>query len=66
MQTENEVAARYLDAATRTKIARDRREGTKLWRIARDVGQPVEVVREVLISKGWRRDQFQHPSEVRK
>jgi len=60
------VAARYLDASTRTKIARDRREGFKLWRIARDVGLSVEVVREVLISKGWRRVQFNHPSEVRK
>lgn len=48
MATDTQITARYLDAAIRTTIARDRREGTKLWRIARDVGQPVEVVREVL------------------
>lgn len=48
-----EIEARYLDAAIRTKIARDRRAGTKLWRIARDVGQTVEVVREVLRQKGF-------------
>lgn len=53
MPTNTQVAARYLDAAIRTKIARDRREGCKLWRIARDIGQPVEVVREVLRQKGF-------------
>ena len=52
MPTEVTITARYLEPLTIRKIVRDRRDGSRLWRIAKDTGLTVEVVREVLIQRG--------------
>lgn len=55
MLTEPQVTARYLEPFTKRKILRDHLEGTRIWRIARDIRQSPEVVIEVLVASGFSR-----------
>lgn len=55
--------ARYLHNLQRWRIIQKRREGSRVWRIARDLRVAEEVVKQVLISAGWNGLGLEHQIE---
>lgn len=65
MPTETTITVKYLEPLIIRKILRDRRDGTRLWRIARDTGLSAEVVREVLVQRGVSLYTMTHRKELK-
>ena len=59
-----DIEVKYLHSARREAILRAKRQGVRVWRIARDMGLPVRVVVAVLIRAGWPAWVVGRPEEV--
>lgn len=55
MRSSAAITARYLEPSVRRKIRRDKRNGVRVWRIARDTGLSIDVVIEFLVADGFDR-----------
>lgn len=65
MPTETTITVKYLEPLIIRKIVPDRRDGCRLWRIARDTGLSVEVVRDVLLRRGVSIHTMTHRKELK-
>ena len=61
--TSDELDAKYLQPFTRRAVLRDWREGTRIWRIARDRRITIGCVKCVLIASGVAAIILRHPRE---
>ena len=59
-----DIDVKYMHHAKRDAILRAKRQGVRVWRIARDLGLPVRVVVGVLIRAGWPAWVVARPEEV--